>query len=82
MNKNKSTIVRLGSVAHSDFKLLSGKDFNWSKIRFMPLGINLSAERGEIPHLYYHEKNSKITTCLNTWNLKGLSTLDRVLIEC
>ena len=48
MNKNKSTIVRPGSVAHSDLKLLSGKDFNWSEVRFTFLGINLLAETGDI----------------------------------
>ena len=51
MNKNKSTIVRLGSVAHSDFKLLSGKDFNWSEVRFTSLGINLSVETFKRPDL-------------------------------
>ena len=80
MNKNKSTIVRLGSVTHSDFKLLSGKDFNWSELRFTSLGINLSSEIDEIPDLNYPERIQKITTCLNIWNLKGLSTLGQVLI--
>ena len=80
MDKDKTTIVRLGSVAHSDFKLLSGKDFNWSELRFMSLGINLSAETDEIPDLNYPERIQKITVCLNIWNLKGLSTLGRVLI--
>ena len=78
--KNKSTIVRLGSVAYSDFKLLSWKDFNWSELRFTSLGINLSAETDEIPDLNYPERIQKITTCLNIWNLKGLSTLGQVLI--
>ena len=56
MNKNKSTVVRLGSVAHSDFKILSGKDFNWSEVRFTSLGINLLAERYEIPDFNYPER--------------------------
>ena len=80
MNKNKSTIVRIDSVAHSDFKLLCGKDFNWSEVIFTSLGINLSAETGEIPDLNYPERILKITTCLNIWRLKRLSTFSRVLI--
>ena len=80
MNKNKSTIVRLGSIAHSDFKLLSGKDFNWSALSFTSLAINLSAETDEIPDLNYPERIQKITAWLNIWNLKSLSTLGRVLI--
>ena len=80
MNKIKSTIVRQGLVAHTNIKLLSGKDFNWSEVRFTSLGINLSAETGEIPDLKYPERIQKILTCLNIWNLKGLSTLGRVLI--
>ena len=55
MNKNKSTTVRLGSAVHSYFKLLSGKDFNWSEVRFTSLGINVSAETGEKPDLTYPE---------------------------
>ena len=62
MNKNKSTIVRLGSVAHSDFKFLSGKDFKWSELRFTSLGINLSAETDEIPDLNYPERMQKMAT--------------------
>ena len=80
MNKNKSTIMRLGSVTHSDFKLLSGKDFNWSEVRFTSVGINLSAETDEIPNFNYPERIQKIATSLNIWNLEGLSTLGRVLI--
>ena len=80
MNKNKNTIFKSGSVAHSDFKLLSGKDFNWSAVKFTFLCINLSAKTGEIPDLNYPERIKKITTCLRNWNLKGLSALDRVLI--
>ena len=63
MNKNKSKKVTLGSVAHSDFKHLSGKDVNWSELRFTSLDINLSAETGEIPDLNYPERIQKITTC-------------------
>ena len=70
MNNNKSIIVRLGSVAHSDFKLLSGKNFNWSELRFTSLGINLSAVTGKIPDLNYPERIQKITTCLDIWILK------------
>ena len=80
MNKKKTTIVTLGSVAHSDFKLLSGKDFKWSEMRFTSLGINLSAEIGEIPDLNYPERIQNIATCFIIWNLKGLSTLGRLLI--
>ena len=80
MNKNKSTIVRLGSVAHSDFKLPSGKAFNWSEVKFTSLHINLLAKTEEIPDLNYPERTKKITTCLNIWNLKGLSTLGGVPI--
>ena len=80
MNKNKSTIGRLDSVAHSDFKLLSGKDFKCSEMRFTSLGINLPAETFEIPDLNHPERVQRIATCLNIWNLKGLSTLGIVLI--
>ena len=80
MNKNESTIIRLGSVTHLDFTLLTGKDFKWSEVRFTTLGINLLAETFEIPDLNYHERVQKISTCLNIWNLNGLSTLGRVLI--
>ena len=40
----------------------------------------MSAETDEIPDLNYPERIQKITTCLNIWNLKGLSTLGQVLI--
>ena len=59
MNKNKSTILRLGSVAHSDFKLLCVKDFNWSELRFTSLGINSSPKTDEIPDLNYPERIQK-----------------------
>ena len=39
MDKNKSIIVTLGSVAHLNFKLLSRKDFNWPEVRFTSLGM-------------------------------------------
>ena len=60
MNKNKSTMVRLGSVAHPDFNHLNGKDFKWSEVRFTSLGINLSAETLEIPDLNYPERIQKL----------------------
>ena len=80
INKYKSKIVRQGSVAHSDIKFLSGKDFNWSQVRLTSLGINLSSETGEIPDCDYPERIQMTTTCLNIQNLKGLSTLGRVLL--
>ena len=49
-------------------------------MRFTSLGVDLSAETGEIPDLNYPERTKKITTCLNKWNAKGLSTLGRVII--
>ena len=49
-------------------------------MRFTSLDINLPGEIGEIPDLIYPERMIKITTSLNIWNLKGLSTLGRVLI--
>ena len=70
MNKNKTTIVRLGSVAHSDFNLLSWKDFKWSEVRLTSQGINLSAETFEIPDLNYPERIHKIATCLIYGTLK------------
>ena len=80
MNKNKSTIIRVGSIPYSNFTLLSGRELNWSNGKFQSLDINLSVETGEIPDINYLEKLNKITTCLNIWNLKGLSTLGQVLI--
>ena len=80
MNKSKSTIIRIGSITYLDCTLLSGRDLNWSDGKFQSLGINLSVETGEIPDLNYPERLNKITKCLNIWNLKGLSTLGRVLI--
>ena len=80
MNKNKSTIIRIGSITYSDLTLLSGRDLNWSDGKFQSLGINLSVETGEIPDLNYPESLKKITKCLNIWNLKGLLTLCQVLI--
>ena len=75
MNKNKSTIIRIGSITYSDCTLLNRRDLNWSDGKFQSLGINLSVETGEIPDLNYPERLNKITKCLNIWNLKGLSTL-------
>ena len=75
MNKNRSTIIRIGSITYSDLTLLGGRDFNWSDGKFQSLSINLSVETGEIPDLNYPERLNKITKCLNIWSLKGLSTL-------
>ena len=75
MNKNKNKIVRLGSIAHSDFKCTSGKGLKWSEARVTSLSIKLSGETGKMPDLNYPEKIKKITTCLNVWNLKGLSNV-------
>ena len=61
MNKNKSTIIRIGSITYSDCTLLSGRDLNWSDGKFQSLGINLSIETGEIPDLNYPERLNKIT---------------------
>ena len=36
MNTNKDTIVRLGSVTHLDFKILSGEDFIGQKRDSLP----------------------------------------------
>ena len=77
MNKNKSTIIRIGSITYSDLILLSGRDLNWSDGKFQSLSINLSVETEEIPDLNYPERLNKITKCLNIWNLKGLSTLGK-----
>ena len=61
MNKNKSTIIRIGSITYSDPTLLSGRDLNWSDGKFQSLGVNLSVETGEIPDLNYPERLNKIT---------------------
>ena len=75
MNKNKSKIIRIGSITYSDLTLLSGRDLNWSDWKFQSLSINLSVETGDIPDLNYPQRLNKITKCLNIRNLKGLSTL-------
>ena len=49
-------------------------------MRVTSIGIELSVATGEIPDLKYPERIEKITICLNIWNLKGLSTLGRLLI--
>ena len=59
MNKNKSSIIRIGSITYSDLTLLSGKDLNWSGGKFQSFSINLSVETGEIPNLSYPERTSK-----------------------
>ena len=58
MNKNKSTIIRIGSITYLDFTLLTGRALNWSDWKLQSLGINLSVEAGEIPDLNYSEKSN------------------------
>ena len=53
MNKNKSTIIRMGSITYSDLTLLHGRDLTGQMGNFQSLGINLSVETGEIPELNY-----------------------------
>ena len=75
MNKNKSTIIRIGSIKYTDLTLLSGSGLNWSDGKFQFLGISLSVETGQISDLNYPKRLNKITKCLNIWNLKVLSIL-------
>ena len=41
MSKSNTTIAGLGPIAHSDFRILSGKNLNWSEVKFTLLCINL-----------------------------------------
>ena len=63
------------SITLSDLTLLIIREVNWSDGKLKSLGINLSVKTGEILDLYYPERLDKITTCLNIWNFKGLSTV-------
>ena len=75
VNKNKSTIITIGSITYSDLTLLSGRDLNWSDGKFQSLGINLSVETGEIPDLNYPERLNKIQNVLIYGTSKGYQHL-------
>ena len=78
VNYDKTLIYRIGSLAHSDAKLYTSKEFTWTNDSFNLLGIQIMNDNDEI--LNYLPVIEKMQGVLQNWSKRNLTLMGRVLI--
>ena len=77
-NYDKTSIYRLGSLAKSNAKIYTKKEFAWADIPIYTLGIFISS--GNNAELNLQHLLPKIDATLNSWINQGLTLMGRVLV--
>ena len=78
VNYNKTQIMRIGSLRDSNAKFYSEKQLIWSDC-IKVLGIDIYADTDQLI-LNYDKVTNKIRKVFDSWNVRSLSTIGKILI--
>ena len=78
VNYDKTLIYRIGSLAGSDAKIYTTKEFKWTNHPFTLLGLTISNDEAQAGN--YESLVDKICEVTNVWSKRLLTLMGRVLI--
>ena len=80
VNYDKTEILRIGSLRHSDAKLITATEMCWTNDPVLVLGVIISTNVNELLHLNFDPLISKIENQIKIWNMRELSLFGKSLI--
>ena len=80
MNLDKTEIMRIGAIKHSEEKLLPEVKLKWTKGPIKVLGVFVSADHKETLEINYNPKLGKIKQILHIWSQRNVSLLGKILL--
>ena len=81
LNKQKSSIYKLGAARHWKANMEAGGGFQWKKGEIESLGVTLHDSGKQMNFANFHERLPKIHTAINIWQGKYVSMLGRNLLS-
>ena len=80
VNYDKTTILRIGSLAQSDQSLISQRTVAWTKELINVLGIYVANDTKQCDELNYQVIIHKAKTTLNQWTNRRSSLIGKILV--
>ena len=81
VNYNKTEVLRIGSIRHSNAKLYTTKPLKWSDTGSLSLlGVNISVDKDVLIDTNYNCLIDKIRDKVELWKKRKLSIFGRILI--
>ena len=80
VNYDKAKLYRIGSLANSDAKIYTIKEFTWTKEPIDILGILISNDIEHITELNYKQILIKVENVLQLWIHRGLLRTGKILV--
>lgn len=77
---NKSSILRIGSLRHSNAKYYSQQQLFWSDGPIKVLGIDVCSTLAETIQLNYDKLMPKLENIIKSWNLRLLTPIGKILV--
>ncbi len=80
INRDKTEVVRIGSLKTSDIVLWPEGNLKWSNGPVKVLGINFTPNKRDLLEVNYHPKHRKLKNLYNLWQQRQLSLKGRITI--
>ena len=80
LNKNKTTILRCGSLKNTTFTCCNDKKFNWTSEKATTLGIVFSNNKNDISENNLIPKVNQFIECLSKWKRHNLSPIGKICV--
>ena len=80
VNYDKTEILRIGSLRHSDAKLITATEMCWTNDPVLVLGVTISTDVNELLSLNFDPLIPKIENQIKIWNMRELSLFGKSLI--
>ena len=77
---DKTLLYRIGSLKHSDDKIITKKNFKWTNDDFSLLGITVSTDELSASRQNYVDAIDKMEKVAETWYYHGFTLFGKVLI--
>ena len=80
LNTSKTVCLWIGSKRNSQDRPCPEYNLLWTKEPITILGVQISTNRAEIPHLKYHSRISALNRTLSPWLQRSLTPFGRCLV--
>ena len=80
LNKNKTTILRCGSLKNTDFKCCQDHKFTWTSKKASTLGMTFSNNINETEKNNLTPKLNQFTKCLQQWKKHKLTLIGKICV--
>ena len=80
VNMDKTSVIWIGSMRHSNRILCSEYDLNWVKDKFSLLGVTLSTDLQNIVEMNYNEKLQMLRSIFTSWSKRVLTPIGKLVV--